>query len=319
MLLEVLTNLHVLGPRAAPVAPLVRRPAPDGSLAVSLPAGWQLQAGQGKAVAVEPGGGAGFMFTAFQVHPPGLGLPAPGFIFSAWQPPERFVQVIWQQFGNRDVRVLHAEPDGATAAACPRYLNRPCDAADVQLSWVSPQGKACTGAFKLLDARPNLMGQWFSIVAGVWGPTETLDERLPTLEAVAASFAIDDQYARGYLQQGAARLRDLQARTRRDVSGLSQAIADNQRDWERRSDEKAGADARWDDYARGNSYWISDLEGGKAYQSDPWGTQDLSTGDRVEGGGYRYLHFEGQNPRHPSEHMREVSSHELKRLMEGGP
>jgi len=283
-----------------------------------VPAAWELQAGQGKAVAAAPGGAAGFMFTAFQIHPPGLGLPAPGVVFSTWQPPEQLVQVIWRQFGNREVRVLHAEPDAATAAACPRHLDRACDAADVRLSWVSPQGVACTGAFKLLDARPNPMGQWFSIVAGIWGATETLDEQLPTLEAVAASFSIQDQYARGYLQQGAARLRELRAQTGRSVQGLYQSIADNQRDFERRADEKAGADARWDDYRRGNSYWISDLEGGKVYQADPWGTQDRSTGDRFEGGGYRYLHFEGENPRHPSENMREVSSHELQKLQEEG-
>jgi hypothetical protein len=316
MLLDVLTNIQVggAGGGATPV-PLVPRRAPDGSLTVALPSSWEFQAGQGKAVAVSPGGGSGFMFTAFQVHPPGLGLPQPGVIFSTWQPPEQFIQVIWRQFGNREVKVLGTRPDAETAAACPQSINRACDAADILLSWVSPQGAACTGSFKLLDARPGITGQWFSIVAGIWGPSDALDEQLPTLEAVAASFAIQDRYARSYIQQGTARLKALQAQTSRSIQGLYQSIADSQRDYERRAEAKAGSDARWDDYRRGNSYWISDLEGGKVYQTDPWGTRDTTTGDRFEGGGYRYLHFEGENPNHPSENMREISSHELQQLL----
>jgi hypothetical protein len=59
------------------------------------------------------------------------------------------------------------------------------------------------------------------------------------------------------------------------------------------------------------------LEGGKVYQTDPWGTQDRTTGDRIEGAPYDYIHFEGQNPRYPSENMREVSSYELQQMMAG--
>jgi hypothetical protein len=56
------------------------------------------------------------------------------------------------------------------------------------------------------------------------------------------------------------------------------------------------------------------LEGGKVYQTDPWGTRDQTTGDRYEGAPYNYLHFEGQNPAHPSEQMREISSDDLRRM-----
>ena len=314
MLLEVLTNLRVGGAhRVAPVA-LAPRRAPDGSLTVSLPADWQLQAAQGKAVASAPGGGAGFLFTAFQVHPPALAAAPPGVIRSAWQPPERFVRVIWEKFGNREVRVLQARPDADTAAGCPASIGRACDAADVLLTWVSPKGRACSGSVKLLDSRPGPLGQWFSIVAGIWGPSDGLEAQLPTLEAVAASFAIQDRYARGYLQQGAARLRAMQAETGRKVRGLYATIEEGQRDYERRTAERDAGEARRDDYRRGNTYWISDLEGGKVYATDPWGTKDTTTGDRFEGDGYRYLHFEGQNPNHPSEQMRELSSAEVQQL-----
>jgi hypothetical protein len=62
---------------------------------------------------------------------------------------------------------------------------------------------------------------------------------------------------------------------------------------------KEASDAKWDDYRRGNSYWVSDLEGGKFYQTDPWGTRDTSSGTRYDGTPHTYIHFEGRNPAHP--------------------
>lgn len=110
------------------------------------------------------------------------------------------------------------------------------------------------------------------------------------------------------------RVRELERQTRSKIQSLYQAIEDNQRAYERRAADKDASNAKWDDYNRGNSYWISDLEGGKVYRSDPWGLQDLGSGDRVEGAPNNYIHFEGQNPRHPSEYMREASSDEVRRL-----
>jgi hypothetical protein len=60
-----------------------------------------------------------------------------------------------------------------------------------------------------------------------------------------------------------------------------------------------------------------ELEGGKVHQTDSGGTQDAVTGQYYEGRSYNWVNFEGQNPRHPSETMREVRSYELKKL-EGG-
>jgi hypothetical protein len=70
-------------------------------------------------------------------------------------------------------------------------------------------------------------------------------------------------------------------------------------------------DSKWDDYRRGNSYWVSDIEGGKIYRSDSSGTKDMATGDYYEGSGYSSMNFEGQNPQHPSEDMHELSSYEV--------
>jgi hypothetical protein len=317
VLLDVLANFHLLSAEgAATPQPLVPRRAPDGSLSVSIPANWQFQGNRGTVVATEPGGASGFMFTTFQVLTRPVGVaPSPGVLVSPHHPPAEFMPVLFQKFGNRDIRILQTAADERTAADCPRYLRRACDAADVTLSWTSPKGAACTGSFKVLNATPGPSGQWFSIVAGIWGPSGSLSSMLPTLGRIAGSFTINDQYARGYIQQGVERLRAAQAKTRSAVQGLYQSIEENQADFERRSAAKAASDARGDDYRRGNSYWVSELEGGKVYATDPWGTKDLTTGDRFDGSAYGYIHFEGENPRHPSEAMRELSSDEVKQLL----
>ena len=316
-LLEVLANVRVGGGSAAAPVPvrLVERRAADGSLALSVPADWTFLANKGTVLTVAPGGGAGFIFTVFSVMPASYGIrPPPGVIISGYQPPAQFAPTIFAQFGNRNIRVLGATADPATAADCPRRIGRVCDAADVQLAWTSPEGHAAIGAFKLLDARPGVAGQWFSIIAGIWGPAGELANSLPMLEQVARSFRIDDAYAAKYIQNGLAQLRLQQQKTRSAMQGLYDAIHDNQAAYEDRVNRKAASEAKWDDYRRGNSYWISDLEGGKVYATDPWGTTDTRTGDRVEGAPYNYIHFEGQNPNHPSESMRELSSYEVQQL-----
>jgi hypothetical protein len=287
-----------------------------GPLSISLPAGWNLVAQKGRAVAAAQGGGAGFIFfTVFEVLPSSYGIvPPPGVIVSGYEPPAIFAPRIFARFGNRNIRVLGSTPDPRTSAECLQRIGRVCDAADVQLSWVSPEGAACTGSFKLINARPGMAGQWFSIVAGIWGPSNELARYLPVLEKIGASFTIDDAYARRYIENGLANLRVQQQRTAQAMQGLYDAIHQNQADYENRMARKEAAEAKWDDYRRGNSYWISALEGGKVYATDPWGTQDTRTGERYDDPSHRYIHFEGQNPAHPSEYMREVTSYELKQM-----
>jgi hypothetical protein len=314
LLLDVLTNIHVRAVQPIAVQ-FVRRQAADGSLSIELPSDWGFLAHKGSIVAGAPQGRSGFVFTAFSVMPQNYGVATqPGVIIAPYRPPATFIYDIFAQFKNRQTRVLATQPDAQTAAQCPAQIGRACDVADVQVSWVSPEGVPCLGGFKLLNAHPNLVGHWFSIVAGVWGPADDLTRHLPLLERTAASFSINDAYAKRYIAQGLAHLRQMQARTRQAIQELYGAIEQNQRDYESRSATKEASDAKWDDYARGNSYWVSDLEGGKVYQTDPWGTRDTDSGTRYDGPPHNYIHFEGQNPAHPSEHMREISSYDLKKM-----
>jgi hypothetical protein len=314
VLLDVLTNIHVRPLRPIAVR-YVARHAADRSASLETPPDWSFIGGKGAAIATAPQGRAGFVFTVFTMMPQSYGVrPPPGVIVAPYRPPQASILDVFAQFRNRQTRVLSVQPDAQSAAQCAARIGRACEVADLQLSWVSPEGVPCLGGFKVLNARPNLAGQWFSIVAGIWGPGDDLWRHLPVLAHVAGSFAIDDAYAKRYIENGMANLRVLQQRTQQAVQSLYGAIEQNQRDYEARVERKEASDAKWDDYARGNSYWVSALEGGKVYRTDPWGTQDTQTGTRYDGAPTSYIHFDGQNPVHASEQMHEISSHDLKRM-----
>jgi hypothetical protein len=329
MLLELMSNIRLGRPSATARHPdtsgggppplriqLANRRSADGSVSLNLPADWNFEAGGGKVIAGEPGVGLGFIFTSFQVMPTTYGVAVqPGVIVSPYRPPSAFILTIFQKFGDRDVRIINSTPDTQTMNECPREIRNRCEAADFTLSWVSPKGVSCVGGFKLVNATPNLAGQWFSIVSGVWAPAKDFGRYLPTLEKIAGSFSINNQYSGRYIQNGLANLRVLQQKTQQSMQDLSNSLSQNQRDWEARQASRDNSDSKWDDYNRGNSYWISEMEGGKIYRTDSSGIQDLQTGDRAEGAPYNYVHFDGENPRHPSESMHELSSYEVQQMM----
>lgn len=292
--------------------PLVARQAQDGSLSMRTPADWAFMAGAGRVVTGAPDGGMGFIFTSISGNPmlPNASI-AQGVIGAPYQPPPRALQTILQAFGHRNIKVLSAAPDRATMQECLTAIRQQCDAQDIVARWSSAQGAECLGALQLINAQPSITGLWFVIISGVWGPESDFHRYLPLLEQVGESFSINDQYARRYIQSGLANLRRLQQQTAAAVQDLNRAREQNQADWEARQERKDYIESKWDDYRRGNSYWVSELEGGKIYRTDSGGTLDTATGAYYEGKPYNWVNFEGQNPRHPSENMRELSSWEV--------
>ena len=296
--------------------PLIPRQAQDGSLSLKTPADWNFLAGGGKVIAGAPDGGMGFIFTSIQGNPIVRGATiAQGVISSPYRPPSQGLTLILQAFGHRDVRILSASPDPVTNQQFLAYVHRRCDAQDIVARWTSSRGANCVGAIKVINALPSVTGLWFCIMAGAWGPEKDFYRYYPMLEQIGDSFSINDQFARRYIQAGLENLRRLQQQTIAAMQDLNRAREQNQADWEARQARKDFMESKWDDYRRGNSYWISDLEGGKVYQTDSWGTRDTLTGDYYEGRPYNWVNFEGQNPRYPSENMREVSSYELEQIM----
>ncbi len=297
---------------------LVTRQAQDGSLSMKTPADWNFLAAGGRVIAASQDGGMGFIFTSIQGVPmlPNADI-AQGVIGSPYRPPPQALTLILQAFGHRNVRILSATPDSQTNQQYPLYTRGArCDAQDIVAQWTSSQGPDCQGAIKVVNALPSLTGIWKAILAGVWAPATDFSRYFPLLEQVGTSFAINDQFARQYIQNGLENLRRLQQKTNQAMQDLNRAREQNQADWEARQERKAYMDSKWDDYRRGNSYWVSELEGGKVYATDPSGTKDTVTGGYYEGKAYNWTNFEGQNPQHPSESMREISSYELEH---GGP
>ena len=329
LLLNVMASFAFAGSASASGSPaaaappiqlaLTPRMAQDGSLSIRVPADWGFLAGGGKVVTAARDGSMGFIFTSFSGNPmlPQASI-AQGIIGTRYLPPAQALAYVFNAFRNQQFRIRSAQPDQATMRECAVSMGGACDAQDFLVSYVSPESRACVGGFKMINAPPNpVTGMWFCIVAGIWGPERETARYFPALEEIAASFAINDQYARRYIQAGLENLRRLQQKTQAAMQDLNQVRAQNQKDWEAAQERKEYMDSKWDDYRRGRSYWVSELEGGRVYATDPGGTQDTVTGQYYEGRPYNWVNFEGQNPKHPSETMREVTSYELKKL-EGG-
>ena len=320
LLLNVIASVSFVRPprgSGAGTAPpvqkrLVGRRAADGSLSMRLPEDWAFLAAGGKVVAGDAAGGVGFVSTAFTGNPM---LPKAtilqGILGTTYRSPSQTLLLVLAGFGNRGAALLEAASNPAAVRQCSAFAGRSCAAEDILARWTSKEGVDCVGSFMVANSQPVVMGQWSSVVTGIWGPRADFLRWLPLLEQVAASFSIDDRYARQYVQAGLANLARLQRKTAAAIQDLNYARADMQKAWEARQARKDYMDSKWDDYRRGNSYWVSDLEGGKVYRTDTSGTRDSATGDYYEGGGYTWTNFTGQNPRNSSEGMREISSWEL--------
>lgn len=316
-LLNVMASLALYRGSAAGAAPypvpaLAPRRAQDGSLTLRTPADWHFMAAGGKVVTGAPDGAMGFIFTSISGNPmvPNASI-AQGVLGVPYQTPPQALALILRAFGHRGIQILGAAPDHATVQECRMALGRNCDAQDIVARWTSSGGAECLGAIKMINTPPSPMGLWFTIMSGIWGPEKEFPRYYPLLAEVGQSFAINDQYARRYIASGLENLRRLQQQTAAAMQDLNRAREQNQAAWEARQARKDYMDSKWDDYRRGNSYWVSELEGGKIYRTDSGGTRDTVTGDYYEGRGYNWVNFEGQNPRHPSETMREVSSYEV--------
>ena len=324
LLLNVMASLAFLKndprPAASGAQPQYYRPrmavrtAPDRSLSVKIPEDWNFLAAGGKVITGARGGGPGFLFTSLEGNPTLPGAPvARGIIGRRYLSPPQTLAWVLEAFGHRNVRIESSRPDASAAQELMARIRRRGDAQEVTVHWTSAGGMPCVGVFKVINALPSATGLWFTILAGVWAPKKDAHLYMPALEEVAASFSIHDEYAQRYIRAGLERLRALEKQTAAAMRDLSQARDQNQRDWEERQKRKEFSDSQWDDYRRGHSYWVSDLEGGKVYAADSWGVRDTATGDYYEGRGYNWVNFQGENPRYP-ESMREIGGYELERM-----
>lgn len=294
--------------------PMVKHAADDRSLTVTIPNDWNFSAGGGKVVTGSNRSAPGFIFTALQGNPMLRNAPiATGVVSARYLNPRQTLSYVLQAFGHRSIEIASAVPDAASVQNLAAHTGQRGEAQDILARWTSAKGLPCVGGFKVINTLPSMTGLWSTIISGVWAPAKDTYLYLDALEEVASSFSINDQYAHEYIRAGIQRLRELEKETISKINGLSREREKNQKDWEDRQQTKEFSESKWDDYRRGQSYWVSDIEGGKVYATDSWGTRDTSTGDYYEGRGYNYTNFEGDNPRY-NESMREISSYELDRM-----
>jgi hypothetical protein len=199
-------------PETATDAEYIKRSAIDGSIAIELPPNWFYTAQGGHVVATAPQGRSGVLFKVFAVNARSDGQePQPNVINSAYRPPPAFIHDVLSQYHNRSVQVLGWRVDEAAAKRCRLAIKRECDAADVVARWVSVEGSHCVGALKLVNASPTAAGQWFSVVAGLWGSAPGLNLDTPALERAVSSLTTADKSARTYLDDSMAQIRLLGA------------------------------------------------------------------------------------------------------------
>lgn len=296
--------------------PLVGRQAQDGSLTLNTPETWGFVAAQGKVITSAADGSIGFAFLAFSGNPILQGASiAQGIIAQPYMSPAETLPIILSGFGHANITVQNSQADPQANQEFFVQVGRPSDAQDIKARWISNQGAACQGFFKVINAQPSPTGLWFCLLAGIWGPEQEFYRYYPLLENVASSFSINDQFARKYIQDGLRRARELHDQTIAAMQANSSELEKQQIDWEARQQQKDFVDSDWDDYWRGNGYWVSDMENGKVYQTDNSGIKDTGLGDYYEGGNFNLTNFDGRNPRHPSETMQPINHKEMEQIL----
>ena len=131
----------------------------------------------------------------------------------------------------------------------------------------------------------------------VMAPTDKFDAFVGNFVSMLASYKIDDAWAKTYVEQGMARLRQLQQQTAAIIARNAQEIhAMMQAAYDERQRSQDYIDYQRTNYIRGEQDWISSMEGGTVYHSDSWGTKNTTTGEYWEGQPFDYVHFTGQNP-----------------------
>lgn len=307
-LLNIQANIRVMkgavgSKPAVPTAqPLRSQRLSDGSAIVGLPAGWTCRTiGAGAFVAEAPNGGGSFCVASVSVISPRLGVRVPGAFISERLQPAAAVRFLGQQSGLATaIRFEEIKPRADLAAQMRRvYTVGPVDAAELVYTFTAADGNRRKGYSLAVSLGTRLQTNWALWHMSVSAPVGQFDAMLPTFVAMIESFRVDDQFAMNYVAQGMARLRQLQketaakiAQNARDIRAMMQAAYDE------RQRSQDYIDYIRTQYIRGESDWISTVEGGAVYHTDSWGTRNTATGEYYQGSPYDYVRFRGKNPKY---------------------
>lgn len=316
VLLTILSNIRILAntiPTGSTVPPLVTYRLGDGSATFSIPRGWTVQElGVGHFLAGDPAGEFGFLVAKADVLTPELGVSVPGVPISRYLPPSRALPFLCEAQGiASNFRLEQVFPRKDVAEAVSQvYTVGPVTVEEFVYTCDTRNGRTKGYTFGF-SFGSRLGTNWSLQHLTVTAPVDRFEAFAATFVAMLQSYQIDDEFARRYVAQGMARLRQMQQETARiiaknasDIRNMMQAAYDE------RQRSQDYIDHLRTGYIRGETDWISNMEGGTVYHTDSWGTRNTATGEYFEGQPYNYVNFEGQNPKY-NEQMTEINNRQL--------
>lgn len=318
LLLTILSNIQIMRGafqvRPAPVkVPMVQARLHDGSAAFLIPQDWKYQGfGKGAFVANDPSGFSSFMVASAEAITPQVGVRVPNVLVSPYLVPHRaletfatrqriasnfqFLQVIPRQDINQQLKQVYTAGP-ATAEEFVYVFNT--------------KGRRCKGFSFGISFGSRLNVNWTLWHMTVGAPVEQFDAFVPNFLTMFQSYKINDQFAQNYIAQGMARLRQMQKETAAMIARNAQEIRQMmQAAYDERQRSQDYIDYQRTKYIRGESDWVSSMEGGTIYHSDRWGTKNTATGEHYEGQPYNYFNYTGKNPKY-NEQMQEINNRQL--------
>lgn len=318
LLLTILANVQVMKGafqvRSEPVkVPMVQVRLHDGSATLQIPQNWKYQSfGKGAFVANDPSGVSSFISASAEAITPQVGVRVPNVLVSPYLAPHRaleafasrqgfatnfqFIQVIPRQDINQQLRQV--------------YTVGPATAEEFVYTF-NTKGRRCKGFSFGISFGSRLNTNWNLWHMTVGAPIDQFDAFVPNFVTMFQSYKIDDQFAQNYIAQGMARLRQMQQETSRMIARNAQEIRQMmQSAYDERQRSMDYIDYQRSNYIRGNSDWVSSMEGGTIYHSDRWGTKNTATGEYYEGQPYNYFNYTGKNPKY-NEQMEEINNRAL--------
>lgn len=319
-LLTVLSNVQAMkgafnytGP--APVQKtLTTYKLSDGSCSFKVPPDWQVQEiGKGQFVAYDQAGGYSFTSSNADVVTPALGLINSPLPVSNYLRPHKALEFLGGQSGlltNMRFIEVNDHPDLAQAINQVYTIGK-VTAEDFTYTCQTKEGTSAKGFTLGFSFDTRLGTNWSLRHLTVIAPKDKFDAYVPTFAAMIGSYTIDQEWARNYVAQGMARLRQMQQQTSELVARNAQEIRETMNAaYQERQISQDYIDYQRTNYIRGEQDWVSQMEGGTTYHTDSWGTKNTATGDYYEGQPYNYFNFTGENP-HYEEQMTPIDSRDL--------
>ena len=319
LLLTALANIRVTREsfRWKGKPPIVAELAPhrlsDGSASFLLPRQWKVQElGKGNFIATDPQGLFSFIVASVDFLTPRMSTNVPGVPVSPFLSPHEALKfLVEHQRIATDMKFSEIVKREKLAGELRKvYTLGPVLVEDFLYTCMA-QSRRCKGMSLGICFGSRLDTNWNFRHLTVAGPEDGFDLFLHNFIAMLASYRIDDAWARSYVARGRERLETMQRETSLMVARNASEVRETmQQAYEERQASLDYIDYQRTNYIRGQSDWISEVEGGAIYRSDSWGAENKVTGEFREGRPYDYVHFTGKNPKY-REQMTAVDSRAL--------